>query len=197
MPRFRMLTSAKVVKADSAGEEKLNMLIRKAIKEDIPKVAEIYEAIHDGEANGKFHTGWMPGVYPVRETAEVALERGELFVAEREGKIVGSAKINDLQEECYYSMPWMYPAEDGEVLVIHTLVVNPECNNIGVGGALLEYYEAMAREQGKKVLRLDTQERNVRARAFYRKRGYREIGIAGCVFNGIPNVRLVMLEKKI
>ena len=42
---------------------------------------------------------------------------------------------------------------------------------------------------------MDTNERNSAARAMYRGLGYREIGVVPTVFNGIPDVRLVLLEK--
>ena len=31
----------------------------------------------------------------------------------------------------------------------------------------------------------------------YRKHGYRESGVVDCVFNGIPDVQMVCLEKKV
>ena len=39
--------------------------------------------------------------------------------------------------------------------------------------------------------------RNTGARAMYRRHGYREVGIVPTVFNGIPDVQLVLLEKQI
>lgn len=42
-----------------------------------------------------------------------------------------------------------------------------------------------------------TYERNTNARSFYKKLGYHERGILPCLFNGIPDVKLVMLEKKL
>ena len=42
---------------------------------------------------------------------------------------------------------------------------------------------------------MDTNERNARARAMYKKLGYREIGVIPTVFNGIAGVNLVLLEK--
>ena len=44
-------------------------------------------------------------------------------------------------------------------------------------------------------LRIDTNQRNTRARKLYKSLGYEEIGIVSCVFNGIPDVQLVCLEK--
>ena len=61
----------------------------------------------------------------------------------------------------------------------------------------MEFYEEYAREQGCLYLRMDTNERNTVARAMYRGMGYREAGIVPCVFNGIPGVNLVCLEKKL
>ena len=52
-----------------------------------------------------------------------------------------------------------------------------------------------AKENGCKCLRMDTNELNKNARSFYNKLGYSEAGILPCVFNGIPGIRLVMLEK--
>ena len=54
-----------------------------------------------------------------------------------------------------------------------------------------------AAEQGCRFLRLDTNEKNANARAMYRKLGYREIGLVPCEFNGIPDVNLVLLEKRL
>ena len=53
------------------------------------------------------------------------------------------------------------------------------------------------RQNGCTVLRIDTNARNLRARAMYAKLGYREAGTVPCVFNGIPDVQLVLLEKKL
>jgi ribosomal protein S18 acetylase RimI-like enzyme len=42
---------------------------------------------------------------------------------------------------------------------------------------------------------MDTNARNAAARSLYRKLGYREIAVVPTVFNGIPDVMLVLLEK--
>ena len=51
------------------------------------------------------------------------------------------------------------------------------------------------RERRCRELRIDTNAINQRARAMYQKLGYEERGIVPCVFNGIPGVQLVCLEK--
>ena len=44
---------------------------------------------------------------------------------------------------------------------------------------------------------MDTNEKNLKARVLYKKLGFDEPGIVFCTFNGIPNVRLICLEKKV
>ncbi len=44
---------------------------------------------------------------------------------------------------------------------------------------------------------MDTNVINKAARRFYAKLGFYESGVIGCVFNGIPGVKLVCLEKKL
>ena len=46
-------------------------------------------------------------------------------------------------------------------------------------------------------LRMDTNILNLKARKFYQNLGFEEVGVIDCIFNGIPNVQLVCLEKYI
>ena len=171
--------------------------IRRATLFDLAGVARLYEEIHDAQARGRVTTGWLRGVYPTRETAEAALQRGDLFVLEEDNRILGAAVINALQVDVYARAPWAFEAAEEEVCVLHTLVISPRHSGKGLGRRFVAFYEDFARERGCRVLRLDTNERNERARAMYRRLGYREAAILPTVFNGIPDVRLVLLEKKL
>ena len=73
------------------------MRFRQATRQDISSIAAIYERIHDQEETGQTTIGWVRGIYPVRRTAEDALNRGDLFVCEIEGSIVASGVINNKQ----------------------------------------------------------------------------------------------------
>lgn len=172
-------------------------MYRKAVPSDAAAIAAIYERIHDGEEAGRSSIGWRRGVYPTLATAERAIAEGEMYVSEHEGVLYAAGRINQKQEEVYYAVPWLYPAEDRDVLVLHTLVVDPPYAGKGEGSGFVAFYEAMARSMGCKVLRMDTNARNRKARRLYKRLGYREAGIMPCVFNGIPGVGLVCLEKKI
>ena len=173
------------------------MRYRKAAQSDIARIAEIYSAVIDADTIPGSRIGWIKGVYPVAATAEAALGRGDLFVCEESGRVIASAIINKIQVDVYADCDWKYEALPEEVLVLHTLVVDPLEHRKGVGCSFVAYYEQMARDIGCTVLRMDTNERNNRARRLYKRLGYREAGIVPCVFNGIPNVMLVCLEKKL
>lgn len=170
-------------------------MIRKAISSDIDAVVKIYDEIHQAEEDGLVTVGWIRGVYPVKATAEAALDRNDLFVIEKDGVISGSGIINKIQVDVYKQAEWQYEADDDRVCVLHTLTISPRMSGMGLGGHFIDFYESYARDCGCTELRIDTNERNLTARKMYRKLGYKEIAIVPTVFNGIPDVNLVLMEK--
>ena len=172
-------------------------MIRKAEERDLAAIECLYQEIHDAESAGLITTGWIRGVYPIKATAEAALARGDLFVLEEDGRILGSGIINQIQVDVYESAPWNRQAPDDQVCVLHTLVISPSAWGKGYGRAFIRFYEAYALQHGCTELRIDTNERNLAARAVYSKCGYQEIDIVPTVFNGIEGVNLVLLEKQI
>ena len=172
-------------------------MIRRAEVSDLPAVAAIYEAIHDREAAGLTTIGWQRGVYPTLETARAALDAGELYVLTDGGRVVASGKINREQMPAYAEVNWQYAAPDEQVLVLHTLTVDPACQGKGYARQFLAFYEDEARRLGCKVLRIDTNAKNTAARAMYAKHGCIDSGVIPCVFNCIPGVDLVCMEKKL
>ena len=87
-------------------------IIRKATGADIDSVTEIYELIHTEEEAGRTTTGWKRGVYPTRAVAEAAVQRGDLFVMEAEGRVSAAAIINHAQVDIYAGAPWQYDAPE-------------------------------------------------------------------------------------
>ena len=172
-------------------------MIRKATAADIPAVAAIYDALLDREEQGLLTTGWTRGVYPTEQTARDALDAGTLYVLEDEGRVTAAAKIDQHQMEQYAQCAWRNDAPPEQVLVLHTLVVDPSVRGRGCGTAFVRFYEALGRETGRSCLRIDTNARNTPARELYARLGYTEAGIVAGTFNGIPGVQLVCLEKKV
>lgn len=170
---------------------------RKATETDLARIEEIYIETHITEENGNVTIGWNRNIYPTRKTAEDALQRGDLFVCEDDLGIMGTAVINQEQVDVYELGNWQYPASDREVMVLHTLVISTKAGGKSYGTQFVDFYERYAKANGCLFARMDTNERNVRARTLYAKLGYREIGIVPCVFHGMTGINMVLLEKKL
>ncbi len=170
---------------------------RKAQKTDIERIWEIYLENHIEEEEGGAVIGWNRNIYPVKATAEEALLRDELFVLEDESGVMGTAIINQEQVDVYENGNWQYDAPATEIMVLHTLVISTKAAGRGYAQQFVGFYEQYAKEQGCPYLRMDTNERNLRARALYAKLGYQEIGIVPCTFHSMTGINMVLLEKKL
>ena len=170
-------------------------MFRKADMNDLQAITDIYDHIHDYEEIARYSTGWLRDVYPTRQTAQDAILAGTMYVYEQDGRILAAGKIDRVQPPSYAQINWSVRAAEHEVMVLHTLVVHPECSSHGVATTFIGFYESTARQAGCTVLRIDTNARNTRARSLYKKLGYAERGIVPCCFNGIEGVQLVCMEK--
>ena len=159
-------------------------MFRKAVPGDLDQIAAIYDAIHTEEESGRATIGWIRAIYPTRQTAADAIRAGDMYVAEEEGRIVASAKIDQTQVPEYADAPWSRDEAPDAVLVLHTLVVDPSYKGRGCATRFVHFYEDLGRKRSCTALR-----------SLYAGLGYQEVGIVSCDFNGIPGIRLVCLEK--
>ena len=172
-------------------------IIRKGTSDDIAAIVEIYDSILDRQDSGNITVGWIRGVYPTEKTACEALNADELFVMEDNGRVAATARINRIQVPEYADAKWEYDAPPEQVMVLHILVVDPSATGRGLESEFVAFYEKYALEHGCPYLRIDTNAKNANARRLYAKLGYNEADIVPCVFNGIPDVQLVCLEKSL
>lgn len=172
-------------------------MIRLAAPGDAAAVAESYEELllHEEREGGSSH--WRRGVYPTAATAGRAQAAGWLYVLEEDGRLQGSVILNSLQAKEYRSIPWLYPAADGEVLVVHTLCVPPRCAGRGVGTRLVDFALGFAYGAGMRAVRLDTNALNIPAQRLYQKLGFRLAGRSRAVHEGVLDTELVYLERQL
>ena len=85
--------------------------IRKAEKKDIDAVAAIYAHIYEQERTGKATIGWLPGIYPIRGTAEAALARRALSVENTQpaARCCGWTRTRKMRRRADYIKSWAMP----------------------------------------------------------------------------------------
>lgn len=121
--------------------------IHRGTKEDIAQVAAIYDHILTEEEEGRAVIGWIRGVYPTENTAKEAVKNDDLFVMTDAGRIVAAARINQVQVSEYADANWKYQdILPEQVMVLHTLVVDPGQSGKGYGSAFVKFYEDYAKE---------------------------------------------------
>lgn len=150
----------------------MEIKVRIAEENDVERVAESYERLHDHLETHENHPRWIRGIYPTKEDAQEGFEKGWLYVAEADGKLAGSVIYLHEQEEVYDQVKWPKEIPGDQVYVIHVLAVHPDFFRMGVGTALLEYACSMGRENGIGAVRLDVYEINFSAIRLYESCGF-------------------------
>jgi len=102
------------------------------------------------------------------EVTKKRLERGSCFVAEQNGKLVGTITFCDSKHSEHFSK-----ISDG---YFGQYCVDPALRSSGLGSRLLAHVEQLARERTMKTLAFDTSELATDLIAFYERRGYSFVG---------------------
>lgn len=173
----------------------MNLTFRKATTDDLPALEALYDRTFSAEEAGYTTVGWKRDIYPTTQTLTDALRRDDLFVAENGEQIVSAAVFNQLQSDYYAFAPWRVDARADEVMVMHTFAVDPVARGCGCGRAMVQFYERYAREQGCRVLRIDTNIRNTAGLLLYAELGFERVMVHPHQFEGLPELSLVLLEK--
>lgn len=92
--------------------------------------------------------------------------KGRYFVAEQDGRIVGTTMIT------YEWSDW----RDGWIWWIQSVYVDPGFRGQGVFARLYRHIEALAADSGVRAVRLYVLDRNERARAIYARLGMKATG---------------------
>jgi GNAT superfamily N-acetyltransferase len=99
------------------------------------------------------------------------IARGQCFVAESEGTIVGTIVVHPTytENECEYF------SRTG-VAAVHQFGVEPATQGRGVGRALLQACESWARQRGYAEVAMDTAQPATHLINFYERLGYKHVG---------------------
>lgn len=161
---------------------------------DIEPLSRLYDRLNDHLAETVNHAGWIKGIYPTAETALNAVLEQSLYVATLDDVIVGSIVLNHVPEPAYAKAQWPTEGSYDEMLVVRTLVVDPNYMQQGIALAMLEFARNLAIDSGFKALRLDVFENNTPAIALYKKADYRYVGTVDLELN-IPGLEYFELYE--
>lgn len=146
----------------------MNMNIRTGRMEDLEEImALIARCVTVMQAGG---SDQWDDQYPNREVIGEDLQRGTLFAAEGEGRILGIVVLDESQAEQYQTISWKQ--DEGPHLMMHRLAVDPEAQGQGVARNLIAFSEEYAMREGYTSLRLDTYAKNTAALKLYQGLGY-------------------------
>lgn len=172
-------------------------MIRQAAANDVAAIAATYDQLLQHESQQGSHSNWQQGVYPTADSAGQAVQAGEMYVLEQDGEILASMVLNKNQAAEYQKMPWQYAADDAQVLVIHTLCIPPSHAGQGLASQMLAFAKDFAKNAQCRVIRLDTYAHNEPAKKLYQKHGFRIVGYADALLQGLIPEELVFLEYQL
>ncbi|MFL0266779.1 GNAT family N-acetyltransferase [Candidatus Clostridium radicumherbarum] len=146
-------------------------MIRKAIVEDLRDIMNIIK-----ETKVEMHSynnyQWDES-YPLEKDFINDIEDGCLYVAEREGKLMGFVCINKIEPSEYSGLNWSL---NEEAMVIHRMSVNPSSRRMGIGTELMKFAEELALKNNIRYLKTDTYSINTKMNALFVKCGHKLVG---------------------
>lgn len=170
----------------------MDVIVRLASPEEVGAVARLYDDVTDHLESTNNYPRWKRGVYPTRDDASRAYGAGELYVALRDSLLVGTMTLSHEPPEGFSQVTWSTPNDYSRTLMVYRLAVAPQHLGSGIGLALIEHAEKVARAEGDLAIRLDTAADNAPACHLYAKAGFSYVGTVslGCEDFGLPWFRL-------
>lgn len=138
----------------------MNIVVRIATANDIDAIENLYNELNYYLETHENYPCWKKGVYPIREDAEEALVKEDLYVAIINGNIAGTVVYSNEQEGAYREVEWQIEF-DVPVITICKLAVHPKYFGCGVGKALLDYAdcenqtESICQAEAQNILGMD------------------------------------------
>jgi GNAT superfamily N-acetyltransferase len=105
---------------------------------------------------------------PHRDRILAALRRGEVFLAEVEGRPVATLQVDEHADPEF----WTVDDTPGDALYVHRMAVTRKFGGAGIGGALLDWASQRAATVGKPWLRLDAWKDNPGLHRYYESQGF-------------------------
>ncbi len=144
---------------------------RHTTEADFPAMLEIID-----EARAYFRKWKVPqwqGRYPNESTFQADLDRGEGYVLEYQGQVVGMFTVSEIQEDYYNTLTDGKWHSSAPYCVLHRNAVRAAFRGSGLSHILMEQVEAITRALGYTSIRTDTHKKNKAMQRLLRAHGYR------------------------
>jgi GNAT superfamily N-acetyltransferase len=146
-------------------------IMRKANLEDIKEIMNILrKTIIEMHS---YHNNQWDELYPQEKDFMNDIHQGDLYVSERDGRLVAFICVNKLEPAEYRGLNW---SSTKDVMVIHRMAVAPEYRRKGVGRELMTFAEDLAQKRTIDYIKTDTNSINEKMKALFTKCGYNLIG---------------------
>ena len=146
--------------------------MRVARTADFAAVRLFYDELIDDLQKRPHHPMWSRDGHPSDDYLRAAVDGGELWLAEQDGKIAGTMVVNHSANDGYKGVPWQVQAAPEQVVIVHAFGVSPCHQGRGLGSAMMRETIDRCRAAGDTAMRLDLIDLNRPAEKIYLKLGF-------------------------
>jgi len=139
---------------------------------DLETVKRHYINVIENTPEIEKYARWVYGKHPTDEGLRSYIENGEMYLLMDQDTVAGMVAIVMHQGVDYETVSWAEKLGNDQVATLHILAVCPEYRGRALGSTILELAEELAKQQGKRAMRLDVLESNLPAQRMYEKAGY-------------------------
>ena len=147
-------------------------MIRKAEVNDIPQIKKITEACAKHMIAAGIYQ-WNEN-YPSLEVLTKDVTAKTVYVYLDQKEIIATVMFSMEMDDFYTEVNWLTP--NTKQLYVHRLAVHPASQGHGIARRLMDFGEAIAKENHCLSVRLDTFSQNPRNNRFYQARQYQQVG---------------------
>ena len=164
---------------------------------DLQKVVTFYNAIIDDSKESPYSPGWTKNIYPDKKLLSQLIAEKSMYGLKSFDKIFAAICLNNSCELESKKVNWNVNASENEVWFIHLLGVSKAEQGKGFGKKLIYEAENIAIKSGKKVLRLEVNERNLPAIKLYENTGFMYVDTVKIHYSSTGFIFLKLYQKNL
>ena len=152
------------------------MKISQAKITDYDYILAFYDDVIAHTQNMPLYARWKKNQHPTPQGIKAYIEEGSMYIYCENGKIIGAMAVTMYQGDDYHAIEWTQQLNDNEVAVIHILAVSPDFQGKGIGTMMIRESIELAKQNGKKSVRLDALASHTPAHKIYEALGFQYRG---------------------